>query len=130
MKTAAEIYADYSYFGDYQPMLDSFGEILIQEDDDDYQGDSYVLYKDGSRYGLLIFGWGSCSGCDALQACNSIKEVQELMDSLYSDIEWFEDLPSLQVALRLRDLEGQYWYHTHKGPTFAKKVLEFVDCSN
>ena len=66
-------------FCDYRPMIDSFGyEILLQVDDKDYQGDSRLLFRDVSRYGILIFGWGSCSGCDSLQACESLEDVEKL----------------------------------------------------
>src|SRR5262249_9459299 len=70
----------------YEPMIAAFGRFIVGADDADYQGDSYRLIADGDepgqRYGMLIFGWGSCSGCDALQACSSVQEVQELMDRL------------------------------------------------
>ena len=101
MKTARELYPNHSQWydeqydtepcfetiSDYQPILDSFGEILVQVDDHDYQGDSRVLYSFPSgSIGILIFGWGSCSGCDALQNCTSYDEVDELIRDLYSSI--------------------------------------------
>lgn len=55
----------------YQPIMDSFGNIILQVDDNDYQGDSRLLYREDDRIGFLQFGWGSCSGCDSLQACHS-----------------------------------------------------------
>ena len=63
MRPITEVYSDESYFGDYQPLLESFEyDILLQIDDNDYQGDSRLLFKDGDRFGILTFGWGSCSG--------------------------------------------------------------------
>ena len=103
MKTALELYSEeygidnlIGYIFDYTPMLEQFGEILIRVDDNDYQGDSYLIYKKENSYGYLRFGWGSCSGCDALQACDTIQEVQELMDTLYNDIIWFISLVELK----------------------------------
>ena len=61
----------YFTFYSYQPLLESFGEILLKVDDEDYSGDSRLIFKKGEMYGFLIFGWGSCSGCDWLQGCNS-----------------------------------------------------------
>ena len=50
----------------YRDLIASMGvENLLQVDDNDYQGDSRILVRDYHRYGLLLFGWGSCSGCDA-----------------------------------------------------------------
>lgn len=62
-KPLQEIYpgADKGYFSeeDYVPLLQSFGyEILLQVDEDDYQGDSIVIFRDtdSARYGYLMFG--------------------------------------------------------------------------
>lgn len=78
-------------FSDYQPIIDDLGKVLIQVDERDYQGSSWVLYQntqDSALYGILEFGWGSCSGCDALQACNSYEDAQALYDSLKESTHW------------------------------------------
>lgn len=125
MKTAKELYEDKEYWYDYQPMLEEFGEILVQVDEDNYQGDSYLLYKKDNQYGFLVFGWGSCSGCDALQACNNIDEVQELMDQLYNDIKWFDSLEEVKEYLSNVDIqELKYYYRTTEFKQFKKQVYE------
>lgn len=74
---------------DYSKLIDSFEvEVLRQDHDDDYSGDSRYLLRDGERYGLLFFGWGSCSGCDALQACGIQSEVTELRDLIWGYVHW------------------------------------------
>ena len=74
---------------DYGELVESMEyEVLAQADDDDYQGDSLYLLRDGQRYGVLTFGWGSCSGCDALQACSTMTEATELRDELHQSITW------------------------------------------
>lgn len=95
MKTAAELYpkkvgSDFPGFYDYTPIVESFGTVVVREDQDDYQGDSWVLYHDAAadRFGYLCFGWGSCSGCDALQGCSSLAEVDELIASLHGQVQW------------------------------------------
>lgn len=75
----------------YDELVTSRGaEIIAAESDDDYQGDTYYLLKDGDQFGYLVVGWGSCSGCDALEDAQdrSFAEVQELRDSLINDILW------------------------------------------
>ena len=89
---AASLYPDFNGTEyDYQPIVDMFGDVILQVEQEDYQGDTWVLYKRGTRYGRLEFGWGSCSGCDALQACSTLKEIDQLINELYESIEWFED---------------------------------------
>jgi hypothetical protein len=74
---------------DYNPLLESMGfDMVVKVDDHNYQGDSRILFKYQDYFGILIFGWGSCSGCDALQACKSYEEVERLRDSLYNDVRW------------------------------------------
>lgn len=128
MKTAEEIYKkdiSDSYFGiyDYQPIINNLGTVLIQVDDNNYQGDTRVLYEKEGKYGWLIFGWGSCSGCDSLQACSSINEVQDLMDELNSQIEWFSSLEELKERFRSKDWELTYSWHAEETRDFIDKVL-------
>lgn len=51
------------------------------------QVSSRSLYE-GTMYGFLTFGWGSCSGCDALLACGSFDRVMTLLHTLKESIIW------------------------------------------
>lgn len=126
MRPIREVYPDCvhgDYFwgtADYGPLLESFGyEILLRVDDHDYQGDSRVIFKDGNDYGLLIFGWGSCSGCDALQACDSYEEIDELRREMHSYIKWYT-ATALLDHLKTHDWEGDFCWN-------ARETREFVD---
>jgi len=113
--------------GDYGPLLESFEyEILLQVDDGDYQGDSRLLLRDGNRYGLLVFGWGSCSGCDALQACSSIKDIEELRDGLHGDIIWKDSREEMLEFVKNRDWEAQYSWHAEETKEFVEKALDLL----
>lgn len=139
MKTARELYPldedeteedYYKYFcvSDYQPMLEEFGPIVVQVDDDDYQGDTYILYRyNDGRFAYLNFGWGSCSGCDALQGCENIDEVQELMDGLKSSIITFEDAEATKKYFMEHDWGGDYTWRSDKHNEFIGKVLEYLE---
>lgn len=115
------------YFSEYDPLLASFGyEIVLKVDDDDYQGDSRILYRDGQRFGILTFGWGSCSGCDALQACDNLEEVEELRADLHSQIKWFASPSEALHYINTHDWEGDYCWNqaeTHKFISDAKILL-------
>lgn len=132
MKTIEETYPDHAkdereggYFygpGDYGPLLQSFEyEILLQVDDSDYQGDSRLIYRNGDQYGMLIFGWGSCSGCDSLQACESMKEIAELRDSLHGQIKW-DSLRGLHDYITGKDWELEYSWHADETKDFVEKA--------
>lgn len=111
---------------DYQPMLDAFGKIVIQIDDDDYQGDSRLLYDENGKIGFLTFGWGSCSGCDALQACGTLDEVQELCDGLQNDIKWFDDKKQALEYFTNHDWQGDYSWHYNETKEFVQKCIEYL----
>lgn len=133
MRTAKELYpeldkAELEYFYgpyDYQPIIDAIGNVLIQVDDNDYQGDSRILYEIDGKYGFLIFGWGSCSGCDALQACNTMGDIQQLIDSMVCDVKWFDSLQELQQYFRDKDWELEWSYHQEETQEFINKVLDY-----
>lgn len=111
---------------DYNPIIQSFGDVLIQVDDNDYQGDTKVLLHKDGRYGFLNFGWGSCSGCDGLQACSSFREIEELIQELERDIKWFDSLSDVKAYVgNDADREGSYYYHADEWAEFKKKVLAY-----
>ena len=115
--------------GTYGPLLKSMGfEILVQEDEDDYQGDSVVLFSHGEYRGILIFGWGSCSGCDALKGCFSYKDIEELREKLCNDIRWFKTSGDCLNYLENHDWEGEYIFHNGKGfwDTFCAKCRKLL----
>ena len=125
---AEEIYGkETKYFNDYQPMLESFGQILVQVDEEGYLGDSWILYEKENRYGFLNFGWGSCSGCDALKACENIKEVQDLMTELEKSIIWFDNKESLLDYFIKTDWKGKYSWQIAEFKTFITHVLNYLD---
>lgn len=107
--------------GDYTPLLNSMGyDVLVKVDDDAYQGDSRVLFRDTLRYGILIFGWGSCSGCDALQACNSMKEIDDLRTDLNRQIRWFDFKCECLEYINKHDWAGDY-------AGLSSEVVEFIE---
>lgn len=93
----------------YGQIVETFGEIVAEAEDDDYQGDSlYLVLKDG-QYGVLTFGWGSCSGCDALEAVSGQKDLDELQDDLERGIRWYDTADEVLSSVN-RDgyMEGSY----------------------
>jgi len=101
----------------YEDLLESYGhKILIKVDQDDYQGDSMVLFYNekidtNQKYGFMVYGWGSCSGCDALEGCDSnYKEVQDLADSMEQSITWFESYKDFKRYIDDRGKDSVNWY--------------------
>lgn len=128
MKTAKELYPRFDYCEcDYSPMLDSFGTIVLQVDDEHYQGDSRVLYQDGERIGYLQFGWGSCSGCDSLQACNSYSMIDALIDELRTDIKWFDTKAAALSWFKSHDWEGDYSSHSEEQKQFVSEAIKWLE---
>lgn len=111
----------------YDPLLKSMGhKILLQVDDHDYQGDSRLILKHtNGRYGMLIFGWGSCSGCDALQACNSYADLDELRKSLNDGITWMSK-KALHKYISTKDWELEWAWHTEGTKEFIEKAIELL----
>lgn len=116
----------------YGPLIKSLDHKIILESHDDgenYHGDSYYFLHDtlGNRYGVLIFGWGSCSGCDALQACDSYDEISELRDELANSIHWFDSLIKLNAYLATHDWEGDYSWKSEACGRFVRECKRIVE---
>jgi hypothetical protein len=94
---------------DYDELIESMEvDRLVEVSDADYQGDTRMLLRQGERYGVLTFGWGSCSGCDALQACNTVEEVTALRDQLWNDIVWQDTPAAMRAYLTQKDWSLEY----------------------
>lgn len=74
---------------DYASMVASWDyKVLIFETIGDWQGDYLVLLQEGTRYGYIAISYGSCCGCDDMQACNNWDEVRGLSRGLKESIDW------------------------------------------
>lgn len=113
--------------GDYTPMVKAIGEILIEVSDSDYQGDSRYLLKNEGKFGILIIGWGSCSGCDALQAANTIRGLAELMQSIDNNVKWFDSLEQLKSYVKNKDWELEYSWHAQETKDFVDKLINYQE---
>ena len=135
MKTAKELYPEESkdeevggyFFGtdNYQPIISEIGNILIQIDDSDYSGDSRILYEKDGKYGYLIFGWGSCAGCDELQACKSIQDIQEIIDRLVKSIHWYNSLEEIKEYFRTKDWTLSYKWYSYGNREFTNEIINY-----
>src|SRR5687767_11654660 len=59
----------------YAAIIASFGDVDLKVSDNDWQGSTYAVIRRLGKVGYLEFGWGSCSGCDALEACESYDDL-------------------------------------------------------
>lgn len=107
----------------YRDIISSFGfEILISKDENNYQGDSWYLLKDNARYGYLCFGWGSCSGCDALEACDTLAELDELRDKLLNSIIWKNSKQDMKDYFKTKWWDGEFYSDKDEFKDFLKET--------
>jgi hypothetical protein len=112
---------------DYNPIIEHFGRVVIRVEDDDYSGDTQLLYADnGNGFGYLSIGWGSCSGCDALAGCESYKDIAELIQHLESTIKWASREDMLQF-FKEHDWEGDFWRDKENCKDFVKQVIAYLE---
>jgi hypothetical protein len=106
-------------YWDYAELVDSMEvSVLLKVEEDNYQGDSYYLVKDGDRHGLLTFGWGSCPGCDALEACSTVAEATELRDQIFNQIHWEPTPADLLAYMDTKDWSLDWTWHDAEGKQF------------
>ena len=118
-------------YPDYGELIRSFGaEILLEVADNDYQGDSRILLWDGDRYGVLIFGWGSCSGCDALQSAHGDPvAITKLRDELAASVHWEPSREAMTQYIAGKDwsLEFHHGAETKRFVSEAAALLAPAD---
>lgn len=90
-------------YADYDTGLKKLGyEIHAWETFGDWQGDYVAVISRDGKIGFVVIGFGSCSGCDALQDCDwhgmsyrgaadiekSDKKIRDLFNWIESEIVW------------------------------------------
>lgn len=115
---------------DYKTLLkERVGEILFWADFGNYQGDYVALVGTPERMGFVVIGYGSCSGCDALEACgwgdepDYDKNVSDLMDSIVNSIFW--GTPQ-EIIARINDEEYITWWSDEQNDEGIARLLDFL----
>lgn len=111
----------------YTPMVEAFGNVAVRVDEGGYQGDTRVLYDNNGKIGYLLFGWGSCCFCDALQGCETIDEVQELCNHLENGIYWFDSVEEAFEWFTKHDWEGDWSYYCDEGKQFVREAIAYLE---
>lgn len=116
---------------DYEELLEERHNVLLWEDFGSYQGDYVALVGNESRLGLAIIGYGSCSGCDALEGCKSEGDVVDLMDSIERDIFWGT---KTEILAYLNDENRIRWWTSgfmeERNAYGIKRLLDFLKDEN
>lgn len=120
----------------YEALIESFEmESLIHIDDADWQGDSFVLLRNRNQYGILIFGFGSCSGCDAFESIvdryanqksnvEIIKDLNDFRDEMYSSIAW-RSRDEMIEYVSTKDFGLEWYGFNDGGRKFVKELKNY-----
>lgn len=111
------------YGSSYESMLSSAGlDILEWQAVGDYQGDYYTVVRDSSgRYGFTVIGYGSCSGCDALEAATpwysdedpDWSDIVSLREDILSGVRYFDSKAEIAefIQVEIEKNSGKDWYY-------------------
>lgn len=114
-------------FFDYKDMINSWPyENLYLKYVGDYQGDVVLLLKNGDDYGFFTIGYGSCSGCDALEACNTREERVSLALDFKRNIKW-RDKVNLINYLKQENLEHEWFWYDEDMRAAINEVIELLE---
>ncbi len=138
MSTARELYPELAkgeqeegesfwFWGpsDYTPIINSLGKVLFSMDAGSYQGDTFALLTNGTQYGILVLGWGSCSACDALRACSSFEDIDDLILQIQSQARWFDTTD--EVIKHVYTNDNDWSYYEEEWAEFQVKVKEVLN---
>lgn len=119
------------YAGGYSSLVEAMpGEVALWVTGGSYQGDHYVLLKQHDLYGYLSIGYGSCSGCDALESCESFAEVKHLYEELMSDIVWRKADAMIEFFTDKTRPENRWeWFEEDFKHEFVPQALGILDAA-
>jgi len=119
----------------YHQILDWCGSVWFSADEGSYQGDLYVVLTKQrmvggdwrQQWGLAVIGYGSCSGCDALEGARRDGRVEtlQLVKDIANNIRWFDKL--INVADYVATVEPRWWTDTIEAKQVEAVVRAFCD---
>ena len=133
MVTADELKAKYAedYFDYENAVLEaSQGEILVDVNIGDYQGEEHFLIKKGDQYAHIVTGYGSCSYCDTIQAIGESWEgLADFVKEVADGIIW-KSRDEMVEFVNSHDFKGS-WYgsDTVAWERFKKETLEALNAT-
>lgn len=120
-------------------------EVIESRSFGSYQGDAVVVLQGNQGFGFAIYGYGSCSGCDALEGELVDAEYEwerthgealewgrhfvtsEFLDGYAGSVEWFPTLADLKERVRRmlnNETEEVRWYYLDD--EFKEWAVEFL----
>lgn len=105
-------------------------KIVATECFGDYQGDEVYILEDkhSDKVGLAVIGYGSCGGCDALEAAyGNANELRALSQDLYNNVVWFDDYASFEAFVNSEKVETQWYWYEEEMKQFIKKYSKKQD---
>ena len=91
-----------------------------------WQGDIAYIFANGDRLGIIVIGYGSCSGCDAFEAATPFgddadwSQLESLRFEWREAVRWFDSPVEALVALDLASARGSDWW------VFDKEIIEWL----
>ena len=117
-------YEYYSAPMSYYEIVATQGEILKDWIIGDWQGDYVYLLKNGDKYAFTVIGYGSCSGCDALEGCENDEEFNRLKESIINGIVWGTKQDVYDYVF---NQEANRWYfHEEDWVGIRKEIMEIL----
>ena len=128
LKSEKDFDEEYPYYGclcEYENIVAEFGETIIYKIHENYSGDMWFLLNINGKFAYLNLSYGSCSGCDALQGCNSLKDLNYLIIEIYNSMVKFD---SSAEALEFfesesRECDAAWYYDENK--QFVSEAIEY-----
>jgi len=108
----------------YSQIVATQGEVIKGWTVGDWQGDYVYLLKNGDKYGFTVIGYGSCTGCDSLQACENDKEFNELKEDIIKHIFWGTKQEVLDYAFN--ENANRWYYHEEDFVEIQKEIREML----
>lgn len=126
----------YEYFGDYQGDIVCIVSPQLGDGTEKFWNTPPFRWRN-RVVGLLVIGYGSCSGCDSWEGCDDGYwytpgstgakpgvEHAKLIAEILEDVRWFENLDALCAWIVSEDAKRITWVaNDSEWPAFVEKVL-------
>ena len=113
----------------YSTLTNQLGNPLVTVSTADYSGDTYILMANTKGdFGVLTFGWGSCSGCDALEAAyHDWDALQRVADDVERSVRWYGSRAEVLDYLQSENRKFEHSWGSAEYQDFIAKAIEYLE---
>lgn len=118
-----QVDGEYQNYGSLAALLFPKVRWFFDEQEGSYQGDWFMIGRNEDTFYFFSMGYGSCSGCDWLQGCDTREEMEKLLEDILATPTFSKE----NILKHVKKFDWPYYYDEEAHNELALKAIKAVE---